>query len=937
MRHNSTEAMSHTRARGSAMLERATWQHEPLATVGDFANHVLPIPLAVLDREGIILSVNEAWMRLAREDGTATLIKGSPGMNYLDMCDEGSRLSSHNGHEAARGIRTVLRRERTVFTHYYACRTSAQAGWYLLHAASLPDAQGGAVVAHIDVGERHPVKTGIGRLLAREQTARSHAELRLVEAQKARVDAEAISQQLRRLQLITDTALASLTLNTLIGALLDRIREIMAADNVTILLLTEDGQGLTVHTTHGLLKGTGVRVPIGQGVAGRIAASKQPLIIEDLSTADVVNPALRNRMRSLAGVPLLIEGRLIGVLHVDTVVTRRFTQSDIELLQLAAERIAMAIERARLHHLYEMAEARHMEADQRAGQLDTMFEAMTDGMLVCDRKRRVVRANHAYRELMTALNASGTDSTPLQDRLAHLEVRDAHGKRMRPAQFPIQRILRGEVLGGVTAQDLRIQGPDGSERELTASGAPVRDGDGRISGAIAVVRDVTERQQLERRTEQALQALLAMAEVLTCQEGASGTKIGPGADIVARRLAELARGVLGCERICLVAVDARTERMKPVATVGWRPEDEQQWLHSERQLCLSDILPDEQVKQVRAGHVVVSALRDARHRGISLFGMESVLIAPMHIGAECIGFLWADYGVAPHVFGEAERALAGATTHLAGLVLERDRLLHEQEESRVRELALQETTQRMDDFLAIASHDLRSPLTAAIGGVEFAALKFEHLASAVLAKVPDLTESVEAVQRCMNDADQSIMRLSRFVAFLFDTARAQTGTLDLRLEPCDLAALMGEQVTSLRLAHPQRTIQLKQPAGTQVPVVADADRIGEVVSNYLSNALKYSPADQKIVVTLTAKGPWARVSVKDHGPGLAAGIQQRIWERFYRAPGIRAYNGSSSGLGLGLHISKLLVNAHGGQVGVLSREGKGSTFWFTLPLASFSD
>jgi signal transduction histidine kinase len=199
-------------------------------------------------------------------------------------------------------------------------------------------------------------------------------------------------------------------------------------------------------------------------------------------------------------------------------------------------------------------------------------------------------------------------------------------------------------------------------------------------------------------------------------------------------------------------------------------------------------------------------------------------------------------------------------------------------------------------------------------------------------QAPDLAGQVDAVQRCMEDADQAVVRLSRFVALLFDTARAKTGSLDLQLKPCDLVTIVREQVAALRMTHPQRNIQMQPPGEGHAPVMADADRIEQVVANYLSNALKYSPEDERIVVRVQVRGGGARVSVKDRGPGLGATDQQRIWERFYRAPGVKAQSGSASGLGLGLHICKMLVNAHGGEVGVISAVGKGSTFWFTLPL-----
>jgi signal transduction histidine kinase len=144
--------------------------------------------------------------------------------------------------------------------------------------------------------------------------------------------------------------------------------------------------------------------------------------------------------------------------------------------------------------------------------------------------------------------------------------------------------------------------------------------------------------------------------------------------------------------------------------------------------------------------------------------------------------------------------------------------------------------------------------------------------------------------------------------------------------------LVREQVTALRLASPNRTLRLDLPAEGPVRVVVDADRIGQVVANYLTNAMKYSPEDQPVAVRVALAGPWARVSVADHGPGLPASEQARIWQRFYRAEGIGVQSRSSTSLGLGLHICKSIIEGHGGKVGVESDVGKGSTFWCLLPL-----
>ncbi len=194
------------------------------------------------------------------------------------------------------------------------------------------------------------------------------------------------------------------------------------------------------------------------------------------------------------------------------------------------------------------------------------------------------------------------------------------------------------------------------------------------------------------------------------------------------------------------------------------------------------------------------------------------------------------------------------------------------------------------------------------------------------------------MRRRLEHADQSTARLSRLLTLLFDTAAIRTGKLELHRAPCDLAALVREQVAGLRVAAPDRTIRLHAPAGgAPIPallVEADADRIGEVVTNYVTNALKYSPPDRPVDVVVAARGGRARVAVCDRGPGLPKAERARVWELFHRAPGVAPQSGTPGGsLGLGLYISKAIVEAHGGRVGVTSAVGEGCTFWFTLSLS----
>jgi signal transduction histidine kinase len=114
--------------------------------------------------------------------------------------------------------------------------------------------------------------------------------------------------------------------------------------------------------------------------------------------------------------------------------------------------------------------------------------------------------------------------------------------------------------------------------------------------------------------------------------------------------------------------------------------------------------------------------------------------------------------------------------------------------------------------------------------------------------------------------------------------------------------------------------------------MADAERITQVITSYLVNALSYSPADQPVTVRLGVEGAVARVSVQDQGPGIAGEEQERIWERLYHAKGIAVQHELDLNLGLGLYLSRAFIECHQGSVGVQSAPGHSATFWFTLPV-----
>jgi GAF domain-containing protein/anti-sigma regulatory factor (Ser/Thr protein kinase) len=167
-----------------------------------------------------------------------------------------------------------------------------------------------------------------------------------------RSEADVALDQMRRLEAITDVALAHVRLDAMAPELLERVRDALEVDTVAVLLLDPAANELVARAAKGIEEevDAGTRIPLGRGFAGRVAADRRPIAIDDIDRADVINPILRQKgIKSLLGVPLVVEGSVLGVLHVGTLTPRVFGIDDSQLLELAAARIGPAIEHARLY------------------------------------------------------------------------------------------------------------------------------------------------------------------------------------------------------------------------------------------------------------------------------------------------------------------------------------------------------------------------------------------------------------------------------------------------------------------------------------------------------------------------------------------------------------------------------------------------------------
>ena len=593
----------------------------------------------------------------------------------------------------------------------------------------------------------------------------------------------------------------------------------------------------------------------------------------------------------------------------------------------------------------------------------------------------------------------------------------------------------------------------------------------KIQGAVIVSRDITERRKLELRTHEALDALLAMTQLIGHGfENSDDTKdetheqIRLSAQEVARRLAELTRRFLGCQRLSISTIESDTEIIRPLAVVGLSQEQQQQWWKEQQQqeIRLVDNPDQSIVQRLQANEVVLFNMTQPPWNSYpNPYAIRTMLIAPMSARDRLVGLLTLDYGGAEHQYTSEELELAGAAADLAATIIERDQLLRQQaellasnqqmaelielahdaiivrtpassiiswnqgaerlygwterealgqvshellqthfphsrevtdnlltlhkqwegqvthsrrdgtqvivesrqvlfqdesgqptavleinrditeresmqrerEEARANELALREANRRMDEFLGIVSHELRTPLTTIKGNVQLARLRLKTSLKEVPANKDVLRNMLEEVQMMLERAERQTNVQNRMVSDLLDISRLQADKLELRLVSCDLATIVFEMVEDQRTTTLKRAIYLEMAEEETVPVIADPERIGQVISNYLTNAQKYSPEGRPVVVRLKKEANNVRVSVQDEGPGLTPEEQVQIWDRFYQVEGIKRQRGSSVGLGLGLNICRAIIEQHQGEVGVESTKGAGSTFWFTLPLA----
>jgi PAS domain S-box-containing protein len=533
---------------------------------------------------------------------------------------------------------------------------------------------------------------------------------------------------------------------------------------------------------------------------------------------------------------------------------------------------------------------------------EAMIAGMSDGVLLVDGEGRTVFINPAGQRLL----GTSEIGVPITRHAEAYRLRDEHGRLLDPQELPAaQALSTGRVVHDVTILVSRDE-----TVAVSMSATPLQE-DGQTSAVVVTFRDITER----RAFEEEMQVQAERAQILADAGAFFASNIDP--NWVTQAIAERVAEVLGdWSAVILRNADGRDLSVasiyhRDMASLGLA------WSYIYRQPL---VVGEGIIGQVfSTGYpsltTNVRAINDGTNPGTyhpSPVKLASLLILPLRTRREVIGALVIAANDPDRAMTDEKLPLAELLAERASLAIENARLYTEQVEARHK---LEDLSRLKDEFLSIASHELRTPVTSIKGYTQL---------SKMLIKEGDLETSEEYLDIALDQID----RMSRLILELLDVSRIETGRLEIRREPIVWAQFVRDLVHRHHTAVSDRRFHVSIPDDQKI-VIGDRDRLEQVLGNLLENAVKYSPDGSDVTVTVEDKSDSFVTAVCDRGIGIPTDELAQVFERFHRGRHVSSTN--YGGLGLGLYITKQIVERHGGTIWVDSKEGQGTTFYFTLP------
>ncbi len=541
-----------------------------------------------------------------------------------------------------------------------------------------------------------------------------------------------------------------------------------------------------------------------------------------------------------------------------------------------------------------------------------IFESAPIGIAVTGLDGRIVQTNRALQNMLgySADEFAGQPFTAF-----------AHVADVKSGLQPFQQLGMGQTER--YEQELRFVHKAGSIVWGNVVVSLVRDAEGRPLFAIGMGEDITRRKQAEQERLQLLREQAARTEAEAAQRRLSfladvSTQLAASLDLqtTTQRVARSAVPVLA--DWCTLNLVNANGMLQGLATAHVDPQKEELAREMRRRYpARQESSPALRVLTTGVPRLIpeindqmlADISVDAEHLRLwQALAPRSVIIVPLSAHGRTRGTLslivTAD---SDRRYGQADLALAEDLGRRAGLAVENAQLYFQAEEAiRVR-----------DEFLSVAAHELKTPVTSLRG--------FAQLTLRTLDQVGEI--DFKRLKRALDVVDQQSEKLTRLVAQLLDVSRFQSGKLGLQCHETDLSSLVLALVEGMQ-AQSERH-QLRAHVAPHVRANVDALRIEQVVTNLIDNAIKYSPEGGPVDVHLTVtEDHTVQIAVRDRGVGVPTEDRERIFERFYQAGTDR----NRAGMGLGLYISRQIIELHGGQIGVELPEDGGSKFVVSLPL-----
>jgi PAS domain S-box-containing protein len=583
-------------------------------------------------------------------------------------------------------------------------------------------------------------------------------------------------------------------------------------------------------------------------------------------------------------VPLFAQGKPLGVIGFGNSDSgRSFGAEDIRVGEALAQRAAMAIENARLYR----------EAYEEHERLRVTLASIGDAVIVTDINGNIIFIN-AVAEALTGWTAADAAEKPL-----HEVFRIINQESRQPVESPFDKVIQTGAIVGLANHTFLLR-RDGGEVPVDDSGAPIRDENGEIVGVILVFRDISERHRAEIYSAGRQHLIAAFAEAATMQQ-------------IAQLVVTRGITALGGDMAIVMMLNRDRTALEPLAHHNFPPK----------------LLADFPLTPLNEPYGMTDAIRNAqplwiesqdeytaryphfsdrmREEGLQAFAFVPLLMHGSVAGVLCIIFR------SEHEFDEVERIHILSLAAKCGLALERAEMFEAEQHAR---LEAEEANQLKMRFLGMISHELRTPLTSIKG-----------FATTLLAT--DVKFDSDQQQKFIEVIDQEADKLTELIDQLLDLTRVHANTLTITPVVCAFASVIDVARAQLDTLTREQNLVVHIP--NPLPQVrVDAQRIAQVLVNLVSNAAKFSPPNTEIRVEARALDHFVEVRVCDHGLGIPAEAREYVFEAFRQ---IEGHGIQRKGAGLGLAISKALIEGHGGHIRIDDDPAYSTVIAFMLPTA----